>query len=470
MEESENYLRNRKELGFNIILADFIHRGDQKNRAGQAALTEDDLARPAADSGFWLHVDQVIAIAERLGLYMGILPVWGSSIVKSGKLNMGNVDAYMDFVLSRYHNAPNLIWIVGGDVRGDVAPEVFCRMGQRMKADNPDRLVGYHPFGRTTSAFWFHQETWLDFNLFQSGHRRYDQKDLGAWDDNNEREGWFGEDNWRYVERVRERIPARPVLDGEPSYEGIPQGLHDSTQPYWQAADVRRYAYWSVLAGAAGHTYGHNSVMQFYGDLSRKGAYGAKSLWTDAVHHPGGSQMAFLKALMESVDTAKTTAQLEELKGLAQLVFLEMNSDLVLTPGALEKETDRLLALEEELIPQGKTVCVFTKRTLLKVENDSPEQALVRSVQISRALRRLVGELQAAPVFVVAKGGITSSDVGVKALKVKRATVSGQIQPGIPVWQTGPESRFPGIPYIIFPGNVGERDTLKKVVETLMSS
>lgn len=57
-----------------------------------------------------------------------------------------------------------------------------------------------------------------------------------------------------------------------------------------------------------------------------------------------------------------------------------------------------------------------------------------------------------------------------KALKVKRATVSGQIQPGIPVWQTGPESRFPGIPYIIFPGNVGERDTLKKVVETLMSS
>lgn len=168
--------------------------------------------------------------------------------------------------------------------------------------------------------------------------------------------------------------------------------------------------------------------------------------------------------------TAKTTAQLEELKGLAQLVFLEMNSDLVLTPGALEKETDRLLALEEELIPQGKTVCVFTKRTLLKVENDSPEQALVRSVQISRALRRLVGELQAAPAFVVAKGGITSSDVGVKALKVKRATVSGQIQPGIPVWQTGPESRFPGIPYIIFPGNVGERDTLKKVVETLMSS
>lgn len=168
--------------------------------------------------------------------------------------------------------------------------------------------------------------------------------------------------------------------------------------------------------------------------------------------------------------TAKTTAQLEELKGLTQLVFLEMDSDLVLTPGALEKETNRLLALEEEMIPQGKTVCVSTKRALLKVENDSPEQALIRSVQIGQALQRLVGELQAAPAFVVAKGGITSSDVGVKALKVKRATVSGQIQPGIPVWQTGPESRFPGIPYIIFPGNVGDTDTLKKVVEVLLEA
>lgn len=166
--------------------------------------------------------------------------------------------------------------------------------------------------------------------------------------------------------------------------------------------------------------------------------------------------------------TAKTTAQLEELKSLEQIVFLEMDSDLVLTPGALEKEAARLLSLEEELIPQGKTVCISTKRALLKVDNDSREQALLRSVQISRALRRLAGELRAAPAFVVAKGGITSSDVGVKALKVKRATVAGQIQPGVPVWQTGPESRFPGIPYIIFPGNVGERDTLKRVVEILL--
>lgn len=55
-----------------------------------------------------------------------------------------------------------------------------------------------------------------------------------------------------------------------------------------------------------------------------------------------------------------------------------------------------------------------------------------------------------------AKGGITFSGIGTKALKVRRALVMGQIRPGIPVWQTGAESRFPGISYVIFPDNVGE--------------
>ncbi len=79
-----------------------------------------------------------------------------------------------------------------------------------------------------------------------------------------------------------------------------------------------------------------------------------------------------------------------------------------------------------------------------------------------------MGELSVSPSFVVAKGGITSSDVGTKALRVKRALVLGQIAPGVPVWQTGEESRFPGIPYVIFPGNVGEEDTLKKAVSVLL--
>ena len=305
LEESYLYLRNRKELGYNVILADFVHTADQRNRFGDAALTDGDPARPDTKGGFWEHVDAVVEMARELGLFLGLLPVWGSSMVKGGCLNSGNVDAYMRFVLDRYHDCPHIIWIVGGDVRGDAAADVFRRMGRLMKEDRPDRLVTYHPFGRTSSSLWFHDEDWLDFNLFQSGHRRYDQVSMQEWDDNTAKEGWFGEDSWKYVERDRGKKPAKPVLDGEPSYEWILQGLHDKSQPYWKAADVRRYAYWSVFAGAAGHVYGHNSIMQFYRDTAREGAFGAKYLWTDAIHHPGGAQMVHLKKLCERVGFEK---------------------------------------------------------------------------------------------------------------------------------------------------------------------
>lgn len=301
LEETYCYLRNRKELGVNVILADLIHGLGQQNVNGDYALLDDDFTR-INDGGFWEHIDRVIRMAEELGLYMGILPVWGNFHIKKGYLNMDNLEHYMNFLFKRYEKAPNIIWIVGGDVRGDVKPEVFCKMGELMKQDNPERLVGYHPFGRTSSSLWFHEEKWLDFNMFQSGHRRYDQVQLNAWDDNSKAEGCFGEDSWRYVERDYNRPLVKPVLDGEPSYEWIVQGLHDFTQPYWQAADVRRYAYWSVFAGAAGHTYGHNSIIQFYSDLSELGSYGAKYHWKDAIHHPGGAQMSHLKKLMESVD------------------------------------------------------------------------------------------------------------------------------------------------------------------------
>ena len=96
------------------------------------------------------------------------------------------------------------------------------------------------------------------------------------------------------------------------------------------------------------------------------------------------------------------------------------------------------------------------------------EDDLRLAVKISDAVQSLVGRLSVVPSFVIAKGGITSSDIGTKALAVQKANVLGQIKPGIPVWQTGAESKFPLTPYVIFPGNVGEAATLKEAAETLM--
>lgn len=307
--EAYDYLTNRKQKGYNVIQATLIHEWPQKNFEGANALEYNSFSTPDLASGYWQRIDNIINIAEELGIYFALLPTWGSN-VKSGCLNMDNIDAYIDFLLERYGLRPNVIWLVGGDVRGDCALELFSHMGHRLKGGSRDQLVGFHPFGRTSSSLWFHKENWLDFNMFQSGHRRYDQVTMNAWDDGGEREGIYGEDNWRYVRRDLARTPLKPVLDGEPSYEQILQGLHDETQPYWQAADVRRYAYWSVFSGACGHTYGDNAIMQFFNKKrDEKGAFGVRQDWKEAMHNPGCAQMVHLKQLMEKVNFQKGSSE-----------------------------------------------------------------------------------------------------------------------------------------------------------------
>ncbi len=166
--------------------------------------------------------------------------------------------------------------------------------------------------------------------------------------------------------------------------------------------------------------------------------------------------------------TDKTTKQVEALKELKEIEFIELDATLVKDDEAFEKEVQRCLALEEECIKAGKTVCCYTTRALITADTGDKEDELRLSVKISDAVQSLVGRLSITPSFVIAKGGITSSDVGTKALAVKKANVLGQIKPGIPVWQTGDESKFPLTPYVIFPGNVGEISTLKEAVEVLM--
>lgn len=165
----------------------------------------------------------------------------------------------------------------------------------------------------------------------------------------------------------------------------------------------------------------------------------------------------------------KTTDQLNCLKKLdGQADFMEFQVNAVFEENGLEKEVERTVKAAEEKILSGRTVVIYTSRQLLAPENMTPEEKLHISVKISNAVTSIIGKLSVKPKFIIAKGGITSSDVGTKALRVKKARVMGQVKKGIPVWMTGEESKFPGMPYIIFPGNVGEVSTLKEIVEELI--
>ena len=163
----------------------------------------------------------------------------------------------------------------------------------------------------------------------------------------------------------------------------------------------------------------------------------------------------------------KTTEQLEKLKALDYITFIEFNCFLVADDLALEQELIRVTGLVDENIKKGKTVAVYTRRERFDLTTGNKEDNLRLAVKISDAVTKIVSSISVRPNFIIAKGGITSSDVGTKALFVKKALVMGQILPGIPVWMTGNESKFPKMPYVIFPGNVGSDTGLRDAVEIM---
>lgn len=248
----------------------------------------------AMNYSYWDHMEYIIDEARGRGIMVGMVCVWGSQ-VKGGAMNAEQAAKYGSFLVNRYKNYPNIMWIIGGDMKGYVKREVWESLATTIRRLDKKHLMTYHPFGRTSSAMWFNESPWLDLNMFQSGHRRYGQRkgdgDHTTIQEDNE------EDSWRYVEEALKLIPRKPILDGEPSYERIPQGLHDTSQPKWQPHDCRRYAWWSVLAGACGHAYGNAAIMQFSGN-GRGGAYGVDYPWHEALKDHGFLQMRYVKELL----------------------------------------------------------------------------------------------------------------------------------------------------------------------------
>lgn len=201
------------------------------------------------------------------------------------------------------------------------------------------------------------------------------------------------------------------------------------------------------------------ALTKIIGGVSDKALLTKEELMKDHSDHGG--------LIMIGSHVKKTTEQFEALQTCNFIEFIEFDVHLVLYPDKFEAEIQRIIETSEQLIRKGQTVAVYTKRERLDLGENKKEEELKLSVKISDAVTSIVKHLEVRPSFIIAKGGITSSDIGTNGLSVKRATVAGQIKPGIPVWLTGSESKFPGIAYVIFPGNVGSRTTLKEVAELL---
>lgn len=297
-EEVLYYLKTCHEAGYNMAQVQVLNDVPAFNIYGVPSHDKQGKLLTNVPYSYWDHLDYIVDVAAQNDIYIGMVCIWGG-LVKDGKLSVDDAKKYGTFLANRYQKKPNIIWFMGGDIQGDIKPEVWETLATTIKSIDKNHLMTYHPRGRYTSAKWWSQAAWIDFHAFQSGHRRYGQR-MGNADypipDNTE------EDNWMYVDSTWKYNPVKPVLDAEPSYEDIPMGLHDPSEPRWQDYDVRRYAYWSVFAGSFGHTYGHNAIMQMLkpGYPTSYGDAGDVKAWYQGLKDPGFNQMQYLKRLILS--------------------------------------------------------------------------------------------------------------------------------------------------------------------------
>ncbi|MBM3225561.1 MAG: hypothetical protein FJZ47_17420, partial [Candidatus Tectomicrobia bacterium] len=169
--------------------------------------------------------------------------------------------------------------------------------------------------------------------------------------------------------------------------------------------------------------------------------------------------------IMVGSHVPRTSSQLEALRAQAGVLSVEVQVAALLHDAQAAAEVSRVASAIDHGLQRNLDVVLFTSRTL--VTGTDAQSNLAIGQRVSTRLVAMVQALTRRPRYVLAKGGITSSDIATHGLGVKRAMVLGQILPGVPVWRLGPETRYPGLGYIVFPGNVGSPQALADVVLAL---
>jgi len=309
LDEAEIYLKDRQQKGFTVIQAVAISgAAGEQNAHGQTALLPRDPEKPydaktnpfdpaRPNEAYFAHVDAIVARAAGHGLFVAMLPTWGSNVTSRQPLfNADNARAFGEFLGKRYCESP-IIWVLGGDENPAGYEAVWRAMAEGLKAgDGGTHLVSYHPRGGGTSSRNLHKEPWLDFNMLQSGHSRFRPA---------------GQEVYNLIGRDWQMAPPKPCMNAEPAYETNPEGLtrgnkrspFDPVDPKDRITDydVRRIAYWSLFAGAHGHAYGANGVMQFTKkEIKSSWRWDPRMTWDKAIVLPGSAQMRFARRLLES--------------------------------------------------------------------------------------------------------------------------------------------------------------------------
>jgi uncharacterized protein YgbK (DUF1537 family) len=157
----------------------------------------------------------------------------------------------------------------------------------------------------------------------------------------------------------------------------------------------------------------------------------------------------------------RTTGQLTELLAMPGIHGVEVNVQALMCETA-EPEIARVADEVNWSLSHDKNVVVYTSREVLT--GSDTDANLIIGQRVSDGLVAIVDRLETRPRYIISKGGMTTSNITTRALTVKRAVALGQVLPGIPTWHLGPESRYPGLVFVVFPGNVGDSGALMDMV------
>lgn len=300
--EARKYLTARARQGYTVIQASllFDNYGTRvPNQEGNLAFKDINTLEP--NDAYFDNMVEIVDIADSLGLYIGLLPMWGDNVTSCYNYETiifhteEQMYEYGRYIGNRLKDKKNVIYILGGDrpaagIGSDGEPFDHISLydaqargiaeGICGEEDYTCCLMTYHPSGWRTSSTWFHDKPWLDFDMQQNGHG-------------------YADAIWRNIEKDYELQPHKPVIDGESTYD---EHYIDFKPELGVTTDyhVRRSFYHEVFSGACGHTYGTAGVWQFYRpNLDVPHELECYS-WERSLGRPSGYQLIYGKNLILS--------------------------------------------------------------------------------------------------------------------------------------------------------------------------
>lgn len=236
----------------------------------------------AATLRYWQQVDRYLAYAAARGMVGCIGFARGDMF---DPISLTDLKRLWRYYLARYGAYPVLFLItqeynIEPDKRQQYLPKMLA-LGQFIKDSDPyRRAMTAHPWARSRDLGQAWNEPWLDFIMFQAGHRRFEKPSA--------------------YHEVWQRSSPKPFVEGEANYEGFA-----STNFNVNAAAIRRSAYTALQGGSFGFTYGAQGLYAGVQDKARPGPtgkWGPVLTSSEALALPGGAQLSHLRACYETVD------------------------------------------------------------------------------------------------------------------------------------------------------------------------